>query len=129
MPARSRTVYVIDDEGSVRAALAGLLRSARFTVQTFSSANEFLSGPRREQDACIILDLSMPGIHGFDFQKGLRARGVTLPVIILSATGDEPVRAYARHLGATAFFQKPVDDQALLDAVAWAIEGATPCPK
>jgi FixJ family two-component response regulator len=127
MPTPSRTVYVIDDDGSVRTAVAGRFPSTKFIVKTFSSANEFLSSPIPEQGACIILDLSLPGSHGFDLENRLFSSGIKMPVIIVSATGDQSMREYARRLGATAFFQKPVDDQALLDAITWAIEGANMC--
>ena len=120
-----RTVYVIDDDESVRTALGRLLRSAKFVVETFSSADDFLSSPRQERDSCILLDLTMPGMHGFDFQKKLISSGVKIPVIVVSATDDELVREYGQHLGAMAFLHKPVDDEVLLDAVTRAIEGTS----
>lgn len=119
-----RVVYVIDDDAAVRRALARLLRSANFQAETFSSPDEFLSKPREEKDACVIADIRMPGSTGFDLQKRIAAHGLRLPIIVLSASDDVQTREHARELGAVAFFRKPVDDQALLDAIWWAISGA-----
>jgi FixJ family two-component response regulator len=119
-------VYVIDDDAAVRRALARLLRSGNLNVETFSSPEEFLSEPREEKDACVIADIRMPGSTGFDLQQRIASRGPRLPIIILSASDDAQTREHARGLGAVAFFRKPVDDQALLDAIWWAISGTRP---
>lgn len=119
-------VYVIDDDAAVRRALGRLLRSANFQVETFSSPEEFLGDPRKEKDACVIADIRMPGSTGFDLQKRIVSAGLRLPIIILSASDDAQTREHARGLGAVAFFRKPVDDQALLDAIWWAISGTRP---
>jgi FixJ family two-component response regulator len=123
MTKRRRIVYVIDDDESVRKSFARLLRSAGFDVETFSSPEEFLAVPRQEKNACIVADIRMPGSTGFDLSERLTARGVKMPIIVVSASDDAQAREYARELGVTAFFQKPVDDQALLDAISWAILG------
>jgi FixJ family two-component response regulator len=120
---RRRIVYVIDDDGSVRKAFARLLRSADLECETFSCPEEFLAGPRQEENACIIADIRMPGSTGFDLQQKLTDCGIELPVIVVSASDDAQIREYARELGAVAFFRKPVDDQALLDAILWASSG------
>jgi FixJ family two-component response regulator len=116
-------VYVIDDDESVRKALKRLLRSADLDVETFSSAEEFLSNSRQGQNACIVMDLRMPGLTGFDLQKRLLSQGVRMPVIVISASDDWQTREHARELGAVNFFRKPVDDQALLDAIWWVTAG------
>ena len=118
------TVYVIDDDESVRTAFARLLRSANFNAETFSSADEFLQHPRQKKDACILVDIRMPGSTGFDLQQKLISSGIAIPAIVVSASDEALIREHARQLGAVAFFRKPVDDQALLDAIMWAIAGA-----
>ena len=120
---RRAMVYVIDDDESVRKALKRLLRSADVGVETFSSAEEFLSNSRQGQDACIVMDIRMPGLTGFDLQKRLLSQGVRIPVIVISASDDWQSREHAKELGAVGFFRKPVDDQALLDAIWWATSG------
>ena len=117
---RCGMVYVIDDDESVRKALKRLLRSADLDVETFSSAEEFLSNSRRNLNACILIDIRMPGLTGFDLQKRLLSQQVRIPVIVISASDDAQTREHARDLGAVGFFRKPVDDQALLDAIWWA---------
>ena len=114
-------VYLIDDDESVRRALQRLLRSAGSNVKAFSSAEEFLqSGILAEKGACIILDIRMPGLTGFDLQEKLASMGIRIPVIVISAFDDTETRERARKLGATAFFRKPVDGEALIDAIHWA---------
>jgi len=115
--------YVIDDDESVRTAFARLLRSADLKVETFSSADEFLSNPKQKENGCILVDMRMPGSTGFDLQQKLVARGIRLPVIVVSASDDAQIREHAWQLGAVSFFRKPVDDQALLDAIWLAISG------
>ena len=120
-------VYLIDDDESVRKALQRLLRSAGLDVKAFSSAEEFLqSGNLAEKGACIILDIRMPGLTGFDLQEKLTAKGIRIPVITVSAFDDAATRERARKLGATAFFRKPVDDEALIDAIHWAMGTTKP---
>jgi len=118
------TVYVIDDDESVRKSFERLLRSANLEVEAFASVDEFLGDKRHNTNACIIVDLRMPGSTGFDLQRELRSRGIRMPVIVISASDDAETREQARRLGAAAFFRKPIDDQALLDAIWWAISGA-----
>ena len=117
-------VYVIDDDESVRRAFERLLRSANLDVGTFSSAEEFLRNPKQDKDACILIDIRMPGLTGFDLQQKLLSQGIEIPVIVISASDDMQTREHARELGAVVFFRKPVDDQALLDAIWWAIAGS-----
>ena len=116
-------VYVIDDDVSIRRAFQLLLQSAQFKVQTFSSANEFLGSVSPSESAVIILDMKMPGITGLDLLKSLEPRLSRTKFIAISALDDAPTQAVARELGAVAFFQKPVDGQALIDTIWWAIGG------
>lgn len=124
MAKQQGTVYVIDDDESVRAGLAGLLRFANLNAETFPCADAFLNSRPQMQGACILLGIRVTGSTGFNLQKILTLSGLTAPVIVLSASDDALTRHYAQRLGAAAFFRKPVDDQALLDAIIWAIEGA-----
>ena len=120
---RRGMVYVIDDDESIRKALKRLLRSANLDVETFSSAEEFLSNSKQCESACIVMDIRMPGLTGFDLQKRLLLQGMPIPVLVISASDDWQTREQARKLGAVGFFRKPVDDQALLDAIWWATTG------
>lgn len=121
MEHKQSTIYVIDDDESVRRSFERLLRSANLEVETFSSVEEFLSGQRQGDNACVIVDMRMPGSTGFDLQRELASRGMRIPVIVISASHDTQTREQAQRLGAVAFFRKPIDDQALLDAIWWAI--------
>jgi FixJ family two-component response regulator len=123
MAKKVSVVYVIDDDESVRRALERLLRSADLHAETFSSADEFLNSPKQKKNACILIDIRMPGSTGFDLQQKLTAFDMRIPVIVISASDDAQIRERARELGAVSFFRKPVDDQALLDAIWWAISG------
>ncbi len=124
MAVKGSMVYVIDDDESIRKSFSRLFRSANLNVETFPSPDEFLAYPIQPQNACILLDIRMPGTTGFDLQKKLSEAGILLPVIVVSASDDEQVRDTARRLGAKSFFRKPVDDQALLDAILWVVSGA-----
>jgi FixJ family two-component response regulator len=110
-------VYLIDGDVSVHKALGRLLRSANLDAETFSSAEDFLRNPRQGQNVCIVIDIRMPGLTGFDLQQRLLSDGIQIPVIVISASDDIEIREHARELGAQVFFRKPVDDQALLDAI------------
>ena len=125
MPGAKRrdVVYVIDNDASARKAFGGLLRSASLDAETFSSAEEFLSNRRQEENACIIIDIRMPGLSGSDLRVRLASEGIRIPMIAISAHDDEETREHAKKLRAVSFFRKPVEDQALLDAIWWAIAG------
>ena len=113
-------VYVVDDDESVRRAFQLLLLSAGFNVRTFSSAKEFLESISPSDSGLIVLDMRMPGITGLDLLKILAHRKTRMKIIAISAFDDASTKALARELGAVAFFQKPVDGQALIDAIHWA---------
>jgi FixJ family two-component response regulator len=114
-------VYVIEDDESVRRAFGILMQSAGFHVQVFSSADEFLEGETLNDDSCIILDMRMPGVSGLDLLRKLASRQSKSHVIVVSAYDDAQTREIAAELGAIAFFRKPVDDQALIDTILWAM--------
>ncbi|MEA2166581.1 MAG: hypothetical protein QOK37_4708 [Thermoanaerobaculia bacterium] len=116
-------IAVVDDDESVRMAVASLLRSVGFVVLLFASAEEFLREKNGQPIACLILDLRMPGMDGLQLQRHLRAGGVLVPIIFLTAHGDDRARAQALARGATAFLPKPFDVDLLLDAVTTALNG------
>jgi two-component system response regulator FixJ len=115
-------IFIIDDDQSMRKAFLLLLRAAGFNAATFSSGEEFLSYLPVNDDDCIILDLRMPGMNGFDVMEKLISKGIRTPIICITAFDDARSRERARGLKATAYFTKPVDDQALIDAINWAIQ-------
>ena len=98
-----------------------LAESADLHAETFSSAHEFLNSPKQMENSCIFIDIRMSGSTSFDLQQKRTAFDVRIPVIVISASDDAQIRERARELGAVSFFRKPVDDQALLDAIWWAI--------
>jgi FixJ family two-component response regulator len=112
-------VFIVDDDPSVRKALSRLMKSAGIECGTFSSGQSFLASLKDEDRGCVLLDYHMPGSDGPDVLKIMAETRV--PVIMLSAHDDPETRERARSLGAVAFFRKPVDGQALLDAIAWAM--------
>jgi FixJ family two-component response regulator len=114
-------IYLIEDDESVRKALQRLLRSAGLEVKAFSGAGEFLESGKFIQGACIVVDVQMQGLTGFDLQEGLLSKKIRLPTIVISAMDDAETRERARKLGAAAFFRKPVDGQALIDSIHWAM--------
>ena len=113
-------IYIVDDDQSVRTNLARLMRSAGFSTRTFASAEEFLASADIIEPGCLLLDVTLPGLSGLQLQAELNKRGVNLPVIAVSARDDSETSGMARRLGARCFFRKPVDDQALIDAIQWA---------
>lgn len=110
-------ISVVDDDESIRQALEGLLRSAGFRAAAFASAEAFLQAPQRWTTGCLILDLRLPGMGGLELQDRLAAEGPRVPIIVLTAHGDEAARTRALGAGAAAFLRKPVDGEALLSAV------------
>jgi FixJ family two-component response regulator len=121
-------VYIVDDDDSVRKGLSRLMQSAGLKSQSFSSAEKFLAKVDDHQRGCILLDITMPRMTGLQLQAELKKHGIDLPVIAVSARDDANTREMARELGAAFFFRKPVDDQALLDAIKWvsASDGQNP---
>ena len=112
-------ICIVDDDESVRKGLSRLMRASGFTVRTYSSGESFLEEARTEPRVCVLMDITMPRMSGAQVQAQLAARSIDLPVIAVSARDDPEVRLAARTLGARFFLLKPVDDQALLDAIAW----------
>jgi FixJ family two-component response regulator len=115
-------VAVVDDEESVRKALARLIRAAGFQVETYASGSDFLqSVQQHRRPHCVVLDLRMPHVNGFHVQQALTDSGTNVPIVII--TGDDSAESRRRALqqGARAYLRKPVDDALLLDAIQTAI--------
>jgi len=119
---RDRSVVsIVDDDASLRRSVRNLLLSVGFRVDTFGSAEQFLSSPQRENTGCLVLDLQMTGMNGLDLLRHVAVTGSRMPVVILTAHGDEEARQRALAAGAVAFLRKPFQGDALLDAVQMAM--------
>jgi FixJ family two-component response regulator len=121
MPPTPTQVYIVDDEPSICTAYARLVRSAKMQPHTFASVEDFLRSDFTDGNACVVSDVQMPGTSGLDLPSLLCRAGHHLPVIFVTAHDTPETRERAQRVGAAAYFRKPVDDQALLDAIAWAI--------
>jgi FixJ family two-component response regulator len=118
----SPTVFVVDDDRSVRTALRRLLASVGLKCETFGSAAEFIERAQQNLTGCVLLDVRMPGLSGLDLQRMLNAAGNDLPIIFVTAHADVPLTVRAMKAGALEVLTKPFDDQALLDAVYQALD-------
>ncbi len=114
-------VHVIDDDESVRRAFLLLLQSAGFHSLGFSSAEEYLERKDPDEYGVVIVDMRMPGMKGLELIKKLSARKDRVKIIAVSAYGDAPTMELTGESGVVAFFRKPVDDQALIDTIEWAM--------
>jgi FixJ family two-component response regulator len=121
MPEDDPTVYVIDDDESVRAALNSLIRSVGFQVQEFASAMEFLQSKRLNAPGCLVLDVRLRGLSGLDLQRELTRVNFQIPIIFITAHGDIQMTVRAMKAGAVEFLTKPFREQDLLDAIQQAI--------
>jgi FixJ family two-component response regulator len=119
---KTKLVAIVDDDELMRSALQGLLKSAGLPVRAFSSAEEFLNSCNREQAACLITDIRMPGISGLELQAKLEAEHLRIPTVFITAHGDAEMRTQALRAGAIEFLPKPFDDEILLDSVRLALE-------
>jgi FixJ family two-component response regulator len=114
-------IAIVDDDPSVRRALHRLVQAAGYTVQSFASAHEFLHSLPGCRAACLVLDIHLDGMSGFELQQRLAADGVGIPVIFVTAHDDAPTRERIEGSGAAGHLWKPVDEQELLDAIRRAI--------
>lgn len=117
-----RRVSIVDDDAPVREALKNLMRSARFDVEAFASAEEFLASDRLNNTQCLILDLYLPGMSGFDLQEHLNEEDLNIPIIFITAHADERSRRRALKGGAVDLLGKPVRRDALFQAIQSAIQ-------
>jgi FixJ family two-component response regulator len=116
------TVFVVDDDPSMRAALANLFRSIDLGVEVFGSATEFLQANLPDIASCLVLDIRLPGVNGLDFQTRLANANIRIPVVFMTGHGDIPMSVRAMKAGAIDFLTKPFRDQDMLDAVTKALE-------
>ena len=114
-------VFIIDDDAGVRAAIQGLLKSEGLQSEGFESAEEFLKTERPDGPSCLILDVSLPGINGLEFQQQLRDAGLQVPIIFITGHGDIPMSVKAMKSGALEFLTKPFRDDTLLEAIRQAL--------
>jgi len=122
MPESSPMVFVVEDDSSVREALAGLIRSAGWNVEVFVSANDFLANPKPDAPSCLVLDVGLPGLSGLDLQARMAERHDDIPIVFITGHGDIPMSVRAMKAGAVDFLTKPFRDQDMLDAVTVALE-------
>ena len=120
-PAGAPTVFVIDDDADMRAAIQGLLKSVGLRSETFGAAEEFIRNERPAGPSCLVLDVSLPGVNGLDFQRELADAGVQIPIIFITGHGDIPMSVKAMKSGAVEFLPKPFLDEDLLDAIYQAL--------
>jgi FixJ family two-component response regulator len=121
-PADAATVFVVDDDVSVRAAIQGLLKSVGLRCECFETAEEFLRRNRPEGPSCLVLDVNLPGVNGLEFQRALSDAGFQIPIIFVTGYGDIPMTVKAMKSGAVEFLTKPFQDQALLNAIHQALD-------
>jgi FixJ family two-component response regulator len=115
------TVFIIDDDASVRKSLSRLLRSAGFEAETFATAELFLEREHYNGIGCLVLDVRMPGISGIDLQDELSKADYSMPIVFITGHGDIPMGVHAIKKGAVDFLPKPFEDEELLQAVREAI--------
>jgi FixJ family two-component response regulator len=125
MPQESVTVYVVDDDESIRRALKRLLRSVGYHAVTFDSAEEFMEATSCGGEGCLILDIRLPGMTGLDLQEKLASRGAKYAVIFMTAHDNPQWQERAKQAGAVAYLKKPFGKQSLLDAIRLACREGT----
>jgi FixJ family two-component response regulator len=121
-PPDTSTVFVVDDDPSIRASIQGLLKSASLRSESFATAEEFLRNTRPEGPSCLVLDVNLPGVNGLDFQRQLADAGIQIPIIFVTGHGDIPMTVKAMKSGAVEFLTKPFEDQDLLNAIHQALD-------
>ena len=119
----SQLVVIVDDDRSVQSALRDLLESAGLSALCFGSAEEFLELDQKNQTACLVTDIRMPGMSGFGLQAKLEAEGYRIPIIFITAHDDAQTKMQAMKAGAIELLTKPFDDEVLLEKVRAALKG------
>src|SRR6266849_4165199 len=119
---KTKLVAIVDDDDLMRSALQGMMKAVGWPAQAFASAEEFLNSGQQNQTACLIADIQMPGMSGLELQTQLNADRCRIPIIFITAHGDEKMRMQALRAGAVEFLAKPFDDEALLVSVRAALE-------
>jgi FixJ family two-component response regulator len=115
-------IAIVDDDQWMRRSLQRLLKSAGYRSEAFISAEHYLAARNQEEIGCVILDIGLPGMNGFELERFLAAEHNRLPIVFVSAHDEPEVRDEAAHAGSVAFLGKPFDDNALLDAICTALK-------
>ena len=116
------TIFVVDDDASVREAVNNLLESVGFRVQAFASTEGFRNALPHDTLSCLVLDIRLPGANGLDFQESLARAGITIPIVFITAHGDVPMASRAMKAGAVEFLMKPFQKAELLAAIDQALD-------
>ena len=116
------TVFVIDDDPMVRAAIQGMLKSVGLRSEAFATPQEFMRSQRPDGPSCLILDVRLPGANGLEFQRELADSGIRIPIIFITGHGDIPMSVRAMKSGAVEFLTKPFRDEDLMDAMRQALD-------
>jgi FixJ family two-component response regulator len=116
------TVFLVDDDPSVRKALQRLIRAAGYDVETFADAAGYLASAPPPSSACIVLDIRMPAMTGFELQSAIAGTSRALPVVFITGHGDETIRSQALEAGAVDVLFKPIDEEELVSAIEKALE-------
>jgi FixJ family two-component response regulator len=119
---KTKLVVIVDDDDSMRSAVQDLLEAVGLLARGFASAEEFLKSGKHKETACLITDIRMPGMSGLELQAQLNAERCRIPIIFITAHGDEKMRLQARREGAVEFLAKPFDNEVLIDSVRAALE-------
>lgn len=120
--AAAPTVFIVDDDRSMRQAIQDLVESVGLRAEAFATGDEFLNRQRTVAPGCLVLDVRLPRMSGLDFQRRLAENGIHIPVVFITAHGDIPMSVRALKLGAVEFLTKPFRDQDLLDAIQQALQ-------
>jgi FixJ family two-component response regulator len=123
---RAALVSVVDDDESVRESLPDLLKELGFAAEAFTAAEEFLASDVAERTDCLLLDIAMPGMTGPELQRELTRRGLTIPIVFITANQDSTVRSRCLADGAVRCLFKPFSEAALLEALTVALQGTSP---
>src|SRR5438874_11646493 len=118
---KAKLVAIVDDDDLMRSALQGLLKAVGLPARAFASAEEFLTSGQQHETACLIADIRMSGMSGLELQAKLNAEHCRIPIIFITAHGDEKMRMRALRAGAVEFLAKPFDDETLLESVRAAL--------
>ncbi len=122
MPEPRPTIFVVDDDASVRDAISNLLESVGLEAQVFASTEQFRQASRPDAPSCLVLDVRLPGVNGLDFQEALQRDGIFIPIVFITAHGDVPMTARAMKAGAVEFLMKPFQKEDLLAAIHQGLE-------
>ena len=121
-PRKKIQVYVIDDEESLQRALLRLLGAANIKASAYGCVDEFLATSVECDSACVVADVLIKGTNSLDLPRRLKERGLDIPVIFMTAYDTSEAREEVKNIGAAGYFRKPIDDQALIDAIQWAVD-------